>query len=356
LAVAELDALAPASTDPAPVEGPLTVTPRTVAALPGTDVSIDVTVPNTGTRAWSGTLSLRLPPGWSSTPRQVQVRELRPGASTTQTVKVTVPADAAAGNEYVSVSGTLGGIDLPTATSRIAVLATTPSKVGALALKGNSVQVYWASVDPDELAKYRIYGSTDPGFAVGPATLLGEANEPSFTHVGLTLDTRWYYRVVAVDGNAKVGSPSKVASATSGDFYEIEAEQLLPPRAASKPVVRENSCCGIEFSGGSQIKRTSVAAGDSVTLAFTLPTASSVNLVTNYTKAAISGIYQLSVDGRPLGQPFDGYSPDIEVAEVDNGTVQLAKGGHTLTLTVPGKNPDSDGFGLGLDKLQLLPT
>lgn len=358
LAVAELDALAPARTEPILVEGPLTVTPRAVAALPGTTVDIAVNLPNTGSRAWSGILDLRLPRGWSSTGREAQVRQLRPGASMTHTFRVTVPAGAASGIGYVSVSARLGGVDLPAATTRIAVMAKTTSAVTARALEGNPIQLFWAGADPDELARYRIYGSTNPGFAVGPATLLGEAAEPSFTHLGPTLNTRWYYRVVAVDGAAKVGSPSKVASATSGSFYLIEAEQLLPPKVATKPVVRQSNCCGIQWSGGYQIRLvgTNAAAGDHVTLAFTMPEAGSFELVTTYTKAWNFGSHQLSVDGKPLGQPFDGYSPEVEVTDINHGPVQLAKGEHTLTLTVTGKNPSAQSFGLGLDKLQLMPT
>ena len=51
---------------------------------------------------------------------------------------------------------------------------------------------------------------------------------------------------------------------------------------------------------------------------------------------------QLSLDGRPLGAPFDGYAAALGVEPpVSLGTLALSEGKHMLTMTVVGKNEAS---------------
>jgi hypothetical protein len=66
------------------------------------------------------------------------------------------------------------------------------------------------------------------------------------------------------------------------------------------------------------------------------------------------GIVQLSIDGRPLGEPFDGYAATLGPAPpILLGTRALAEGKHMLAMTVTGKNADSTDYLAGLDLLVL---
>ena len=66
------------------------------------------------------------------------------------------------------------------------------------------------------------------------------------------------------------------------------------------------------------------------------------------------GVVQVSIDGRPLGAPFDGYAATLARAEpLSLGTLALSEGRHILTLTVTGKNEAATDYLAGLDLLVL---
>lgn len=357
LAVAEIDALAPKRTSVIDAAGPSTLTPRTVSALPGTTVDIEVELPNTGTKAWNGWVSLNTPEGWSS-PKRQQIRQLQPGDTWRRTYSVQVPDAAEVGNSFVNANVDIAGVDLPAPTTRIVVMDDDVPAVEAHGLRGNAIQLSWVGVDPDAAANFRIYGSTDSEFVPGPDTLQGESTELAFTHLGLQVDTTYYYRVIPVDDAGNEGQGSDLVSARTGSVYLIEAEHLLPPVEATKPVVEQSNCCGVAWSGDAQIwfQSNDGEPGDFIKLAFTMPEDGTFELVTTYTKAWDFGIHQLAVDGEALGQPFDAYSLDVQVHDVNYGPIHLTEGQHTLTLTVTGKNANAGGLGLGIDTLELIPA
>jgi hypothetical protein len=66
------------------------------------------------------------------------------------------------------------------------------------------------------------------------------------------------------------------------------------------------------------------------------------------------GIVQVSIDGRPVGAPFDGYATALQRADpLSLGTFALSEGKHILTLTVTGKNAAATDYLAGLDLLVL---
>lgn len=68
------------------------------------------------------------------------------------------------------------------------------------------------------------------------------------------------------------------------------------------------------------------------------------------TQAPDYGTYQLAIDGREIGGPFDAYNPTAQKTEpLSFGKVRLQKGYHTLTLTVIGRNPAATNYYAGLD-------
>jgi hypothetical protein len=73
-----------------------------------------------------------------------------------------------------------------------------------------------------------------------------------------------------------------------------------------------------------------------------------------FVRAPDFGIAQVSIDGRPLGEPFDGYAAALERAvPIQLGTVALSEGKHILTLTVREKNAASSNYRAGLDLVVL---
>jgi hypothetical protein len=65
------------------------------------------------------------------------------------------------------------------------------------------------------------------------------------------------------------------------------------------------------------------------------------------------GIYRVSLDGQPLGDWIDLYSPTVEVREHNWGDdLRLPPGEHTLRLECVGENPNSSGCKLGVDSVR----
>ncbi len=74
------------------------------------------------------------------------------------------------------------------------------------------------------------------------------------------------------------------------------------------------------------------------------------------------GIFQLSVDGEPLGEPYDGYhglEPGdrtvLRSNEVVFGELNLSAGDHVVCFEVVGKNEQSRGYMIGVDVLMVKP-
>jgi hypothetical protein len=115
-----------------------------------------------------------------------------------------------------------------------------PSQVTGLDATGGpgSVALSWeAATDNYLVGGYEVYGSREPGFEVGPETLLGRTDATEFTHSNLDKAAQtWYYRVRAVDADGNVGKASEQASATTdevlssvGNFDKKSLEFALAP-------------------------------------------------------------------------------------------------------------------------------
>jgi WD40 repeat protein len=69
-----------------------------------------------------------------------------------------------------------------------------------------------------------------------------------------------------------------------------------------------------------------------------------------FTQAGDYGIVETAVDGKKVGDRFDGYASDVRPGPlVRMGTVLLAPGSHILRFTVVGKSSLSRGYYLGID-------
>jgi len=75
------------------------------------------------------------------------------------------------------------------------------------------------------------------------------------------------------------------------------------------------------------------------------------------TKAGDYGIVQFMLDGKVIGDPFDGYGKGIvRTPRIDLGEMELSAGSHAFKVEVTGKNPDSHGHIVGLDCITLEPV
>ncbi|HEY3501776.1 MAG TPA: DUF2961 domain-containing protein [Actinocatenispora sp.] len=233
----------------------------------------------------------------------------------------------------------------------------TPGAVTGLHATGGSgsVSLSWASARDDVYQpRYEVYASTTDGFTPGPDTLVGSTDLPAYAQTGLGVRQHWFYRVRAVDAAGHSGRFAAQADATTGDTLRIEAESLLPPVSASADVVAQSDCCGVHWSGSAQLWFTPTAAGKTVRVRFTVPTAGTYTVRAVQTLAPDYGVTTLAVDGT-TGEPFDGYHADgVAVSDpIEVGTRQLAAGTHTLDLTVTGKNASASNYYAGLDYLSL---
>jgi hypothetical protein len=233
-----------------------------------------------------------------------------------------------------------------------------PSAVGGLRAAGgdtNVIDLTWRpATDDTGVDHYEVYGSRDPDVAVGPSTLLGTTKSEGFRHDGLGLRETWYYRVRAVDGTGNAGPASAVASATTGSTVRYEAEALLPATESTDPAVAQGNCCGADWSGATQIWFQASKAPSHFSVHFDVPQDGTYDLSEMYTRAIDYGVHTVAVDGHAVGAPVDGYSPTlIGDTNADLGPVSLARGTHTLTWTVTGKNPSSSGFFAGIDVVAL---
>ena len=61
-------------------------------------------------------------------------------------------------------------------------------------------------------------------------------------------------------------------------------------------------------------------------------------------------------NGKPLGQPVDTYSPEVDAKWVVFGTVDVESEASTLRLEAVDRNPASDGYHAGIDALTLVPA
>ncbi|HUT36650.1 MAG TPA: DUF2961 domain-containing protein [Planctomycetota bacterium] len=112
-----------------------------------------------------------------------------------------------------------------------------------------------------------------------------------------------------------------------------------------------------QWSGEAQLFFTPKAKGAYVTVELTVPKDGRYDLDLYYTKAGDYGIVQLSLDGKPVGKPFDGFNNGvIPSGKVPYGAVELKAGKHQLKLEVVGRNDASTGFYAGVDCLALTPS
>jgi hypothetical protein len=107
------------------------------------------------------------------------------------------------------------------------------------------------------------------------------------------------------------------------------------------------------YDGPQLLYKPAEAKGAWLEIPFEVKRKEPVRLLLNMTTSYDFGRYQASLNGVPLGEPFDLYSPEIESREIHLLDFWPDPGHYTLRLECVGQDPRSNGCYLGIESLRL---
>ena len=112
------------------------------------------------------------------------------------------------------------------------------------------------------------------------------------------------------------------------------------------------------WSGDRQLWWRDGKPGDQLVLAVPVEKSGRYAVKGNFTKAVDYGIFQLLLDGKPLGEPVDFYNDGVvTTGEITLGVLELTAGQGKLTVRITGANAEAlKRHMLGLDYLRLEPA
>ena len=146
--------------------------------------------------------------------------------------------------------------------------------------------------------------------------------------------------------------PKKVSGA-------IEGESLKVVSCSGGKTQTQDGPAEWGWSGGKQLWWTGAKPGDAIEISFPAKKAGSSEVYAVLTRAVDYGIVQLSVNGKPPGQPIDLFNSAVAPTdEMPLGVFELRLGtNNTLKATILDKNPQAaPGYMFGLDYLLLKPA
>lgn len=109
-----------------------------------------------------------------------------------------------------------------------------------------------------------------------------------------------------------------------------------------------------KWSNDSQLFWQCGQIGRELTLKLFVPKTGKYRLKARFTKSYDYGIFEISVDGKPLTSDMNFYSPSVVGSPLtDLGETELAAGDHQLTIKATGKDAASRGVYFGMDYLKL---
>ncbi len=107
-------------------------------------------------------------------------------------------------------------------------------------------------------------------------------------------------------------------------------------------------------SGGRSLKMISESKGEFLEFPFEAPVEGTYELALHFKAYPTSGVFQTSVDGKPVGKPIDMYAAGKRHGmQAEIGSMALSKGRHTIRFSVNGRNQESRGYIGSFDKLSL---
>ena len=152
-------------------------------------------------------------------------------------------------------------------------------------------------------------------------------------------------------GTLITANPVLVEAAVGTGAFQIEGEDAAISGSQGGTTEKQDmSRFGSQWSKNAHLWFRPQRPGAYFTLKINVPQTRSYNISAYLTKAPDYGIVQVALDGKPLGQPFDGYATAVTRSEaVSLGSVELSTGEHQMSFEVVGKNANSVHYLVGLD-------
>lgn len=154
---------------------------------------------------------------------------------------------------------------------------------------------------------------------------------------------------------------SNVEKTKSHNFLTIMntfSSAITIPAAVFQPTaIMEEGTTGA-LSLNSALFRGEKGIGGKITWTFNVEKTAEYDMTLVMPNSYIYGIYQASIDGMNLGVPYDGYSAEITMGNLNHlGTMTLSEGEHTLTMTCTGTSvPTGDKFFTAVTNIVLKDT
>jgi len=147
---------------------------------------------------------------------------------------------------------------------------------------------------------------------------------------------------------------------------ELQAEYLIDSVRSSgdQTIFNRYANDAVKWSGGAFLWLNGDSVDDFVSIQVPVEADGTYEVAMHLAKATDFGAFQLSIDGKNVGRPFDGYNSEggwgfshiIVSDEVSFGAVALTEGLHTFEFRVVGKNEAATSYMVGVDCILLKPV
>ena len=135
---------------------------------------------------------------------------------------------------------------------------------------------------------------------------------------------------------------------------EPEEKEWLETAVVGEGVKKPFVQGGEFFAYGAQVRFEPPDRDSAIlSLPFEFGAERSVDLYARLTCGPDCGVWELWIDGKRVGSPFDCFSPRARLRDLRIGSALLTEGAHLLELRGAGRNLESTGLALGLDSVML---
>ncbi len=133
---------------------------------------------------------------------------------------------------------------------------------------------------------------------------------------------------------------SNIAKAQNQNFLTVlntfNSAISIPAPVFQPTAVMDEGTTGA-LSLGSALFRGEKGVGSEISWTFGVEKTAEYDIALVMPNSYIYGIYQASIDGRDIGNPYDGYATEVTMGNLNElGEMTLSEGEHTLTMTCKG--------------------